>query len=116
RASRRSNRDHREAVAAMIKRERRGSGDEPYFSICIPQYNRTDFLLAALRTIDKQDFRSFEICISDDVSTDGRHEEIIHYLEASGMAFCYVRQASNQRYDANLRAAISFAHGRYCFL
>lgn len=89
---------------------------EPYFSICIPQYNRTSFLLAALRTIDGQNFRSFEICISDDVSNDGRHEEITRYLEQSGMSYAYVRQTENQRYDANLRASLSLAQGHYCFL
>lgn len=89
---------------------------DPYFSICIPQYNRTSFLLAALRSIECQNFKSFEICVSDDVSNDGRHDEIVNYLDQSGMSYAYVRQTVNQRYDANLRASIALARGRYCFL
>ncbi|HUP89536.1 MAG TPA: glycosyltransferase family 2 protein [Longimicrobiales bacterium] len=98
------------------KRERRDSTAEPYFSICIPQYNRTSFLIAALRSFERQDFRSFEICISDDVSNDGREDEVVRELENCGIPYCYVRQATNLRYDGNLRAAISLARGTYCLL
>ena len=48
----------------------------PYFSICIPQHNRTSFLIEALRTLDRQTFRDFEVCISDDASTDGREADL----------------------------------------
>lgn len=98
------------------KRERRDPTAEPYFSICIPQYNRTSFLIAALRSFERQDFRSFEICISDDVSTDGREEELLRELENGGVPYAYVRQGVNLRYDGNLRAAISLARGSYCLL
>lgn len=95
-------------------RERRNA--DPFFSICIPQYNRTSFLLAALQSIADQNFKAFEVCISDDVSNDGRHEEVLSYLYQSGIAYAYVRQSVNQRYDANLRASLDLARGRYCFL
>ena len=49
--------------------------ENPTFSICIPQYNRTSFLLEALKTLNEQDFKDFEVCISDDCSTDGRESE-----------------------------------------
>lgn len=94
----------------------RRTAEPPYFSICIPQYNRTSFLLAALRSIERQQFRSFEICISDDVSTDNRGGEILEFLQQSGLSYAFVRQTVNQRYDGNLRAALALAHGRYAFL
>lgn len=88
----------------------------PAFSICIPQFNRTSFLMEACRSVAAQSFSSFEICISDDRSTDGREEELISLLQSSGMDFIYAKQIVNQRYDGNLRSAISLARGEFVFL
>lgn len=95
--------------------ERRGPA-EPFFSVCIPQYNRTSFLLETLRSFRNQSVRNFEVCISDDLSPDNRQAEIIEFLEAGDFDFCFAQREINGRYDANLRSAISLARGRYCFL
>jgi glycosyltransferase involved in cell wall biosynthesis len=90
--------------------------NSPFFSICIPQYNRTSFLLRVLESLNTQTFRNFEICISDDCSTDGREQEIINYLQETALKFEYSKTEKNIRYDKNLRRAIGLANGRYCFL
>jgi glycosyltransferase involved in cell wall biosynthesis len=95
--------------------KRRMSGT-PYFSVCIPQYNRTSFLLEACRSLAEQTFRDFEVCISDDRSTDGREAELLAFLERSALRFTYHKQETNARYDANLRSSLSLASGKYCFL
>jgi glycosyltransferase involved in cell wall biosynthesis len=100
----------------MVERVERRGAAEPFFSICIPQYNRTSFLLEACRALAAQTRRDFELCISDDRSTDGREQELLDFLGRSGMSFVWERRGQNARYDANLRAALSLAHGRYCFL
>ena len=89
---------------------------EPFFSICIPQYNRTEFLLEALRTVVSQRFRDFQVCISDDHSPDGRQEEIVAALKGSDVSYKFHIQEENRRYDGNLRGAIGLADGHYCFL
>jgi glycosyltransferase involved in cell wall biosynthesis len=89
---------------------------EPFFSICIPQHNRTAFLIEACRSLANQTFRDFEVCISDDCSTDGKEGELIAFLEQSGLKYVYHRQEQNLRYDGNLRASISLSQGKYCFL
>ena len=63
----------------------RHAGPAPFFSVCIPQFNRTDHLLVALRTIAAQRLRDVEICISDDVSPEGRHQDIVQCLEETGL-------------------------------
>ena len=88
----------------------------PFFSICVPQYNRTSFLIEACRVLCAQTYQDFEVCISDDCSTDGRAEELQAFLRASGLHFNYRRQEKNVRYDANLRASIALAKGRFCLL
>src|SRR5215469_255447 len=81
----------------------------PFFSICIPQYNRTSFLLKACESLRSQTFRSFEVCISDDCSTDGRRGDLLSYLQKSDLVFTYGVTPRNLRYDANLRNAIGFS-------
>ncbi|MDZ7962633.1 MAG: glycosyltransferase family 2 protein [Aulosira sp. DedQUE10] len=88
----------------------------PFFSICIPQYNRTSFLIEACKVLANQTFKIFEVCISDDQSNDGRENELIEYLQHSGLSFVYKRQDKNLRYDGNIRASIALAQGKYCFL
>src|ERR1700680_3731619 len=88
----------------------------PFFSICVPQYNRTSFLMEACRSLKRQTCQDFEVCISDDCSTDGRAEELQEFLRELQIPFVYRRQPVNCRYDANLRGAIALASGEYCLL
>src|SRR5262245_52783403 len=88
----------------------------PFFSICVPQHNRTSFLVEAVRSIGRQQFRDCEICISDDCSTDGREHETRAALEATGLPFKFQRRTTNGRYDKNLRSAMDLATGEYLLL
>ncbi len=45
-------------------------------SICIPQYNRINYLLESLLIIEDQTYPNIEIVISDDCSTDDTEERI----------------------------------------
>lgn len=90
--------------------------EAPFFSICIPQYNRTSFLIEACTSLERQTFTGFEVCISDDCSTDGRADELAEFLRKSSLPFVYHRHESNRRFDANLRSAIGLARGRFAFL
>jgi glycosyltransferase involved in cell wall biosynthesis len=45
--------------------------DTPFFSVVIPSYNRADQLKEALSSVAGQTYRSFEVIICDDGSTDG---------------------------------------------
>jgi glycosyltransferase involved in cell wall biosynthesis len=94
---------------------RRKAG-RPFFSICIPQYNRTDFLIAACATFAAQSFRDFEVCISDDCSTDGKTAALLDYLQGTDMSFVYAGTERNLRYDGNLRNAIGLSAGQYALL
>src|SRR5688572_21181270 len=88
----------------------------PFFSICIPQYNRTSFIVEAIRSIARQRFRDCGICVSDDCSNDGREHEVRAALEASGLGFVFRRRDANGRYDKNLRSAMDLARGEFLLL
>jgi len=72
--------------------------------------------MEACRCLKLQTCQDFEICISDDCSTDGRSEELQQLLRESQIPFSYRRQEKNRRYDGNLRTAIGLASGEYCLL
>ena len=95
---------------------RRSLIKDPYFSVCIPQHNRTSFLIEACRSLSNQTFKNFEVCISDDCSTDGRQAELLKFLEESSLSFVYRKQEQNRKYDVNLRSSIELAKGKFCFL
>ncbi|MES2604938.1 MAG: glycosyltransferase family A protein [Pseudomonadota bacterium] len=90
--------------------------EQPFFSVCIPHHNRTGLLIDAMRVLEAQTFKSVEVCISDDCSTDGRQSDLLQYLASSTLAYCYQTTATNLRYDANTRNAISMARGRFVVL
>jgi GT2 family glycosyltransferase len=48
----------------------------PFVYICIPVYNRIDYTLKCIESINRQSFRNFRIIICDDGSTDGSYEII----------------------------------------
>ena len=103
-------------MTAVLEERRRPGSQAPYFSVCIPQFNRTSFLLGVLQSLEDQDTRDFEVCVSDDGSTDGRSAEVLEFLRRSTMAFAYRRAEQNVRYDGNLRQAMALGTGRYLFL
>lgn len=103
------------AAAPSFETNRR-DGVRPYFSICIPQYNRTEFLVRACETFAAQTFTDFEVCISDDCSNDGKEALLLEYLRQAGFAYAYRKTERNLRYDGNLRSAIAMSRGRYLFL
>ena len=66
--------------------------------------------MEACRVLAGQPFRDFELCISDDCSTDGRsagiwrlrHRGVWHCLASTGCSL------KNARYDKNLRTACQY--------
>ncbi len=89
-------------------------------SICIPQYNRSRFLLVVLESIVKQDYSNIEVIISDDCSTDDSQYMIPKYIAEQenkcSVRFRYIRQEQNIGYDRNLRASMGAAEGDYLFI
>lgn len=89
-------------------------------SICIPHYNRAQYLLVVLESIRCQTYPDIEVIISDDCSTDDSASVIPEYIarvEAdSHVIFRYVRREKNGGYDINLRTSLELATGEYLFI
>lgn len=89
-------------------------------SICIPTYNRRDYLLQAVESIIREappNLQSvMEICISDNASTDGTTEAVRALTIDSPVPIRYLRQETNLGADRNYDAVVSMAIGDYCWL
>lgn len=89
----------------------------PLLSICIPTYNRSQYLRVSLEILVKQAQKyvwEVEIVVSDNASTDTTWE-VVHSFQAQFDDLKYVRNQENLWYDRNLDNAIRSAHWEYCW-
>jgi len=83
----------------------------PRVSICIPAYEQVDCLVRTLDSIALQDFRDFEIVVTDD-SSDDRVERLLDDYDFGGR-LRYFRNAERLGSPANWNQAIGRATGEY---
>lgn len=88
-----------------------------FLSICIPSFNRSQYLRPLLESILCQDFDDFEIVICEDFSPE--REEICRVVndvqaEHRGVAIRLHLNEVNFGYDRNLRQLINLSCGEYC--
>jgi abequosyltransferase len=84
-------------------------------TICIPTFNRAEFLPATLDSIAAQWGDDLEIAIADNASTDGTTEIVERYRRQLG-AVRYFRWDVNQGADRNYLKAVELATGDWCWL
>ena len=85
-------------------------------SICIPQYNRIEYLKINLKKIDLQKDANLEVIISDDASTDNTATQIAELQKSYRYPLTYHKFEKNVGYDKNLRKSMELASGDYCFI
>ncbi|HEY0678977.1 MAG TPA: glycosyltransferase family 2 protein [Chitinophagaceae bacterium] len=85
-------------------------------SLCIPQYNRINFLLKNLEILSRQTYDDVEIVISDDCSTDDTEQQIRQLQKNFRYPIIYSRNPTNFGYDRNLRRSMELATGDYVFI
>jgi glycosyltransferase involved in cell wall biosynthesis len=85
-------------------------------SICIPQYNRINYLLNSLERISHQNYDNIEIVISDDCSIDDTESQINKIKLFYKFPIVYQKNSVNKGYDFNYRNCISLASGDYAIV
>ena len=87
-------------------------GQDPFFSVIIPTYNRAELLPRAIESVQEQTFSSWELIIVDDGSTDNTAEVVRKY---SGN-LRYLQQERGEKSRARNKG-LDHARGKYiCFL
>lgn len=88
-------------------------------AICIPTYNRPQYLMTMLETIRIQinDYNRdrIQICVSDNASEDS-YENVINFMESLDVEFKYSRMDKNYGADINFLKAVEIADAEYCWL
>jgi glycosyltransferase involved in cell wall biosynthesis len=83
----------------------------PYISICIPAYKRTDFLRRLLNSISIQQFRDFEVIITDDSPDQAIKDLCEEYSDRLPLA--YYRNSPALGTPENWNEAIQKANGNW---
>lgn len=88
-------------------------------SVCIPAYNRYQFMDALLDSILKQDYPGLEIVICEDMSPEReliRHAVVskVKDLNLTDKKLKYFENERNLGYDSNFRNLLNKASGDYC--
>lgn len=84
-------------------------------SICIPTYQRAEFLRQTLESIALQWCDELEICVSDNASSDDTLE-IVKSFRAKLGSVEYFRWDTNQGADRNFLKSVHIATGEYCWI
>lgn len=80
-------------------------------SICIPTYKQTQYLNKCLDSILSQDFKNFELIISDDTPNDSIEQFLISKLK--NVKYVYHRNSPSLGTPENWNFAVSKANGKY---
>jgi glycosyltransferase involved in cell wall biosynthesis len=84
---------------------------DPYISICIPAYKRTNYLKRLLDSIVLQNFKNFEVIVSDDSNDDSVINLIKDYNDT--IKIIYFHNSPSLRTPGNMNFAISKAKGEW---
>jgi glycosyltransferase involved in cell wall biosynthesis len=85
--------------------------DQPFFTVVIPTYNRADLVGKTLDTVFAQTFRSFEVIVVDNCSTDDT-EALLAPLVAAGK-LRYIRHDRNYERARSRNTGMENARGEY---
>jgi len=83
---------------------------QPFFSICIPNFNYAHYIDETIRSVLFQEFTDFEIIVVDNASTDNSWSLIQSFENKRIKAF---RNAYNIGFAPNLQAATEKACGKF---
>jgi hypothetical protein len=89
---------------------------KPKLTVCIPAYNRANFLPVLLDSILSQNFDDYDLLIIEDKSPEGNviKEIVYEYIERYPNKIHFFKNVNNLGYDGNLRELVEKAFGEYC--
>lgn len=82
----------------------------PKVSICIPTYNRANYLVYAVNSVLNQTYSDFELIICDDGSTDNTPERVSQWNDPR---IRYIRHIKNRGRSHNMYSGFEASNGEY---
>ncbi len=87
---------------------------KPFFSIVIPTYNRAELIVKTLETVFRQSYRSFEVIVVDNCSTDHTDQVLKPFIESGKIIF--IRHDRNYERAASRNTGMAAASGQFLTL
>jgi len=88
-------------------------------AICIPTYNRPQYLQEMLRTIcmqlNEKNRNKLQICVSNNAS-EKDYSEVLNYMKSQDVEFIYAEADKNYGADINFLKAVEISTAEYCWL
>lgn len=82
----------------------------PKVSVCIPTYNRANYLIYSINSVLRQTYTDFELIICDDGSTDNTAEIV---AQINDNRIYYLRHSQNIGRSKNMRSGFEKSQGDY---
>jgi glycosyltransferase involved in cell wall biosynthesis len=82
----------------------------PKVTVCIPTYNRADYLTYSVKSVLRQTYQDFELIICDDGSSDNTPEVVAGFNDTR---IRYLRHPQNIGRSLNMRSGFTAATGEY---
>jgi glycosyltransferase involved in cell wall biosynthesis len=82
----------------------------PKVSVCIPTYNRANFLIYSVNSVLQQTYSDFELIICDDGSPDNTSEVVSQWNDSR---IRYIKHPKNIGRSKNMRSGFEAATGEY---
>ncbi|HEY6328701.1 MAG TPA: glycosyltransferase, partial [Blastocatellia bacterium] len=87
--------------------------DSPLVSIIVGCYNQSRFVVETLESIKAQTYKSTQLIIFDDSSSDNSVEIIEDWLRKNGIDCIFIRHQENKGVCKSLNEALAVATGKY---
>ena len=90
--------------------------NETLVTVCVPSYNRSEYLKELLESVNAQTEEAFELLICEDQSPEREqiHTILTEFRIRDGIRLKVKWNHINLGYDGNIRNCIAEASGRYC--
>jgi glycosyltransferase involved in cell wall biosynthesis len=88
------------------------SVQEPKISVCIPVFNREDYIGDALSSVLEQDFKDFEVIVVDNHSNDNTRDIVTEYCKKDSRFILY-ENTENIGMVGNFNRCLEYARGEY---
>jgi glycosyltransferase involved in cell wall biosynthesis len=85
---------------------------EPKVSVCLPCYNRQDYVSESIESVLAQTFSNFELVIVDNCSTDNTPQIVTQYAQKDSR-IRFIRNEYNMGIASSLNRAILLSIGQY---
>jgi glycosyltransferase involved in cell wall biosynthesis len=86
---------------------------DPLVSMIVLSYNQSRFVSETLESVKAQTYKTTELIIIDDCSTDDSGATIEHWLREHGMQCVFIRHQTNQGICKSFNDALRAANGKY---